>query len=96
VYRARVETSTPQPIVALPLPDKPSIAILPARIRSVSAMRGRCRGADRPRAAWGRIRERWSRAAAAFPSLCLFQRTRDAGQLRHRRRRAGGQAHALR
>ena len=29
VYRAQAETSTPQPIVALPLPDKPSIAILP-------------------------------------------------------------------
>jgi TolB-like protein len=29
VYRAQAETSTPKPIVALPLPDKPSIAILP-------------------------------------------------------------------
>jgi adenylate cyclase len=29
VYRVQAETSAPQPIAALPLPDKPSIAVLP-------------------------------------------------------------------
>src|SRR5207248_1673161 len=29
VYRVQAETPAPQPVVALPLPDKPSIAVLP-------------------------------------------------------------------